>query len=100
MLMYMKKLFFSFGLFLTVVGVNAQHMSAGLTLGTGTCWMSNTGQNVVHKESCNIGGTFVYSTDAHWGFAVDVKYSREGYKYTYNGSGPYYGQTMDTRISS
>ena len=96
----MKKIIIAVAASFVVFASNAQHMSIGLTVGSGTGWMSNSGNHVVHKESCNVGGTFVYSTDAHWGFAADVKYSREGYKYTYPGTGNYQGRTMDTRVSS
>ncbi len=96
----MKKIIMVCAAMCSVLVLHAQHMSAGITVGSGTGWMSNSGNHVVHKESCNVGATFVYSTNAHWGFAADVKYSREGYKFTYPGTGPYTGRTMDTRVSS
>ncbi|MBC7451008.1 MAG: PorT family protein [Cytophagales bacterium] len=96
----MKRIILTVVVFIAAVTGYAQHMSIGITVGSGTSRMSNSGQDVVHKESCNVGGTFVYSTDTHWGFAADVKYSREGYKYTYPGTGSYEGQTLDTRVSS
>ncbi|WP_018343769.1 porin family protein [Cytophaga aurantiaca] len=78
----------------------AQRTSIGITVGSGTTWMSNSGQHVVHKESCNVGAAFVYSTQTHWGLGIDVKYSREGYKHTYNGTLAYEGKKMDERVSS
>lgn len=96
----MKKIFIALTLPFVSFLSNAQHMSAGITVGSGTGWMTNSNTHVVHKESCNVGGTFIYSTDAHWGFAADIKYSREGFKYTYPGTGEYAGRTLDTRVSS
>jgi len=94
------KIIFSSAMFAITTIAFSQQTSIGLTVGSGTCWMSNTNQHVVHKESCNVGVTFMYSTATHWGFAADVKYSREGYKHTYDGTLAYEGKQMDQRVSS
>jgi outer membrane protein W len=94
------KIILSSVLFIIYIISFAQQTSIGITVGSGTGWMSNTGQHVVHKESCNVGATFMYSTQTHWGLAADIKYSREGYKHTYDGTLAYEGKKMDERVSS
>lgn len=97
----MKKFLCASSIFLAAAVTGfAQQTSIGITVGSGTGWMSNTGQHVVHKESCNVGATFMYSTNNHWGVAADIKYSREGYKHTYDGTLAYEGKKMDERVSS
>ncbi len=96
----MKKIILSSLLFLLTLYCFSQQNSVGITVGSGSCWMSNTNQDVVHKQSCNVGGTYIYSSKTHWGFGVDIKYSREGYKHNYNGTLSYEGKQMDERVSS
>jgi outer membrane protein W len=96
----MKKIILIFSSIFCALLTFGQRASIGITVGSGTTWMSNTNQMVVHKETCNVGATFVYSTEAHWGLGVDVKYSREGYKHTYDGTMQYTGKNMDERVSS
>lgn len=78
-----------------IVWARAQQTSIGITAGTGASWMSNAEQPVVPKPSYNIGASLVHSTETHWGFGVDVKYSREGYKHTYEST-----TTMSQSVSS
>lgn len=96
----MKKILLSGILLLSVLAVNAQRTSIGVTAGAGTAWMSDTKNDVVFNPAFNAGATLVYSTEKHWGFGVDVKYSREGVKYTYPGLGVFYGQTMTSKVGS
>lgn len=95
-----KKLILVSSLFAFVVTGFAQQTSIGVTVGSGTGWMSNTGQDIVHKQSCNVGATLLYSTENHWGIGVDVKYSREGYKYNFHNPFLFGDKNMDTRVSS
>lgn len=94
----MKKILLSSILFLSIWAVNAQRTSIGITTGFGTAWMSDTHQDVIFNPAWNLGGTLVHSTERHWGFGIDVKYSREGVRYQYPGFGVYNGQTMTTQI--
>lgn len=96
----MKKILLSVLLLLSVLAVNAQRTSIGITAGAGTAWMSDVDQDVTFNPAWNLGGTLVYSTAHHWGFGVDVKYSREGVRFEHPGSGPYNGQTMTTKVGS
>jgi len=96
----MKKILLSGILLLSVLAVNAQRTSIGITAGAGTAWLSDTDEDVTFNPAWNAGGTLVYSTETHWGFGVDVKYSREGVRFTYPGSGSYNGQTMSTKVGS
>jgi len=77
----------------------AQQTSIGITVGSGSGWMSNSGQDVAYKQSCNVGATLIYSSASHWGFGADIKYSREGYKYNFHNI-LYGNKQMDTRVSS
>ncbi len=96
----MKKFLLSSILLLSIWAVNAQRTSIGITTGFGTAWMSDTHQDVTFNPVWNLGATLVYSTERHWGFGADVKYSREGVRYEYPGSGTYNGQTMSTKVGS
>lgn len=78
----MKKILLSGLLLLSVMAVNAQRTSIGITGGFGGAWLSNTGESVIFNPLYNLGGTLVYSTETHWGFGADVKYSREGVRFT------------------
>lgn len=78
----MKKNLLSGILLLSILAVNAQRTSIGVTGGLGGAWLSNTNENVIFNPAYNLGGTLVYSTDTHWGFGADVKYSREGVRFT------------------
>lgn len=79
-----------------------QRSSLGITFGTGLGWMSNSGQHLVNKQSSNVGATYMYSSNKHFGFGVDVKYSREGFKYTYSLTDIFGNirRNMDARVSS
>ncbi|ABG59319.1 hypothetical protein CHU_2056 [Cytophaga hutchinsonii ATCC 33406] len=85
---------------MSVLAVQAQRTSIGITAGTGTAWLSDTDRDVVFNPVWNAGATLVYSSETHWGFGADIKYSREGVKFTYAGTGNYNGQTMTTRVGS
>lgn len=92
----MKKILLSAILLVNVLAANAQKTSFGITGGIGTAWMSDTKQDVTTNPVMNAGLTLVHSTDNHWGFGVDLKYSREGVRYTSAGI----GQTITTRVAS
>lgn len=96
----MKKILLSSILLLSILAVNAQRTSIGITTGFGTAWMSDTHQDVIFNPAWNLGATLVHSTVRHWGFGVDVKYSREGVRYEYPGFGIYNGQTMTTKVEN
>ncbi len=96
----MKKILLSGMLLLGVLAVQAQRTSIGITAGTGTAWLSDTDTDVAFNPVWNAGATLVYSSETHWGFGADIKYSREGVKYTYAGTGNYNGQTMTTKVGS
>ncbi|WP_018345186.1 porin family protein [Cytophaga aurantiaca] len=96
----MKKILLSGILLLGVLAANAQRTSIGVTAGYGTAWLSDTDEDVTFNPAWNLGATLVYSTDTHWGFGADVKYSREGLRFTNPGSGPYNGQTITTKVGS
>ncbi|MBC7451553.1 MAG: PorT family protein [Cytophagales bacterium] len=96
----MKKILLSGILLLSVMAVNAQRTSIGVTGGVGTAWMSDISQDVTFNPAWNLGGTLVYSTANHWGFGVDVKYSREGVRFTYPGFPPFGSQTWSTKVGS
>lgn len=78
----MKKILLSGLLLLSIMAVHAQRTSIGVTGGFGGAWLSDTDENVIFNPAYNLGGTMVYSTDTHWGFGADVKYSREGVRFT------------------
>lgn len=82
----------------TIAGL-AQQTSIGITVGTGSGWMSNTGEDLDYKQSYNVGATLIYSSASHWGFGADIKYSREGYKYNFHNI-LYGNNDMDRRVSS
>lgn len=96
----MKKNLLTSILLLSIFAVNAQRTSIGVTTGFGTAWMSDTHQDVLFNPVWNLGATLVYSSEHHWGFGADVKYSREGVRYEYPGFAPYDGQTLTTKVGS
>lgn len=95
-----KVLIFITSLFTLTAGAYAQQTSIGITVGTGSGWMSNTGRDLDYKQSYNIGVTMIYSSATHWGFGADIKYSREGYKYNFQNPFLYGDNKMDTRVNS
>lgn len=96
----MKKILLSGMLLLGILAAQAQRTSIGITGGAGTAWMSDIDQDVTFNPVWNLGGTLVYSSETHWGFGADIKYSREGVRFTNPGTGDYNGQTMVTRAGS
>lgn len=60
----------------------AQQSSIGVTAGVSHSWLSHQ-DNPVYNPTYNIGATYIYSTSEHWGFGLDVKFSREGVKNEY-----------------
>lgn len=69
------------------LGVNAQHISLGPSVGAGFAMVSNNADDVdVNPQFLwNAGITFIYSTKTHFGFGADLKYSAEGYKTSFPG---------------
>ena len=62
-------------------GLHAQStISIGPTVGFGHSWISNSGVDNKFNPMYNAGLSFIYSTQTHWGFGVDAKYSAEGAK--------------------
>jgi outer membrane protein W len=96
----MKKVLLSAVLVFGVLAAQAQRTSIGVTAGTGTAWLTETDRDVVYNPVWNAGATIVYSSETHWGFGADIKYSREGVRYTFSGAGPYSGQTLTTDVAS
>ena len=92
----MKKILLSAILLLNVLAANAQKTSIGITGGIGTAWVSGIEQDVTINPVWNAGLTLVHSTANHLGFGADLKYSREGVRYTSKGAGP----TLTTKIAS
>lgn len=78
----------------------AQQTSIGATVGSGSGWMTNSGEDLAYKQSYTVGATLIYSTSSHWGFGMDVKYSREGIKYNFQDSFLYTDKKMNTRVST
>lgn len=58
----------------------AQNVSFGPIVGLGHSWISGIEGNREFKFAPSAGVTFVYSAGPHWGFGMDLKYSREGTK--------------------
>jgi len=86
---FMKKIIFSIAglivLSLTTVSVRAQYVSIGPSAGVGLSWISldESGFDQQSHVLWNAGATFVYSTESHFGFGADLKFSQEGYKISY-----------------
>ena len=76
----MKKILIILTLSVTVINVQAQNLSFGLTGGIGHSWTSlekGTADRLLHP-SYNIGGRMVYSFVTSWGISADLKFSSEG----------------------
>jgi outer membrane protein W len=55
--------------------------SIGPNAGVGSSWLDNT-PNRKSKQAGNVGLSFVYSAQEHFGIGIDTKYSFEGGKYS------------------
>lgn len=76
----MKKIVFVLTTLVLISTAKAQNVSLGPTVGFGHSWITNLGGDAAFHPSFNIGGSLVYSSNAHLGFGADLKFSREGAK--------------------
>lgn len=58
----------------------AQNVSFGPIVGLGHAWVSGFPGDKEFHLAASGGVTMVYSAGAHWGFGLDLKFSREGVK--------------------
>ena len=58
----------------------AQNVSFGPIVGLGHSWIHGLEGDKEFKLAPTAGVTMVYSAGAHWGFGLDIKFSREGVK--------------------
>lgn len=76
----MNKILAAFALVITVMNLQAQNLSFGITGGVGHSWTSfekGNADRLLHP-AYNIGGRMVYSFVTNWGISGDVKFSSEG----------------------
>lgn len=76
----MKKLVIALTALVLASTAKAQNLSLGPTIGFGHSWITDFGGDAAFHPSFNFGGSLVYSSNAHWGFGIDLKFSREGGK--------------------
>jgi hypothetical protein len=75
----MKNLLFTSALVLSVLSIaHAQEFSIGPTIGINNAWIDNVPGDNQAQLGLNAGLTMVYSTEEHWGWGLDLKYSGEG----------------------
>lgn len=64
----------------------AQNVSFGPIVGLGHAWVGGLEGDKEFKLAPTAGVTLVYSAGAHWGFGLDIKFSREGVKQEQEGT--------------
>ncbi len=84
----MKKTIFTIGLITITLFANAQKVSIGPTAGLGDKWIDNFKGDTKFGISWNAGVSFIYSKKRHFSLGIDMKYSREGNKSSYQTPGP------------
>ena len=70
----------------------AQNVSFGPIVGLGHSWVNGLEGDKEFHLAASGGVTLVYSAGPHWGFGLDIKFSREGVKQEIDGSSFFAGK--------